>query len=138
MSPLTRYHDLFLSGIAANRGTRRREFILDVYILAVGLFLAVSPLLVAYAHRIASRDIWISGAIIAALSIVAIVAFSEWEEWLNLALGVWLIASPWILGFPHTKAMNISIGAGIVIVYLAALELWLIHYYDQPKKPEAR
>jgi SPW repeat len=134
MSTPSRFHDLFLSAVAA-KGERRRELVLDVYILSVGLFLAISPLLVAYVHRVASADIWVSGAIVVALSMAAIVAFSEWEEWLNLALGGWLIASPWILGFAHTKAMHIAIGGGVIIMYLAALELWLIHYYDQPKTP---
>jgi SPW repeat len=111
---------------------RRRESVLDVYTLFVGLLLALSPWFVAYVHHQASTDIWISGLIVALSSVAAIVAFSDWEEWLNLALGGWLIASPWLLGFPHTKAMHIAIGGGAVIVYIAALELWLIHY-DTPQ-----
>jgi hypothetical protein len=111
---------------------RRRESVLDVYTLFVGGLLALSPWFVAYVHREASTDIWISGLIVALSSVAAIVAFSDWEEWLNLALGLWLIASPWLLGFPHTKAMHIAIGGGAVIVYIAALELWLIHY-DTPQ-----
>jgi hypothetical protein len=110
---------------------RRRESILDVYNLAVGLFLAASPLFVAYVHDVGRDDIWVSGVIVALTSIAAIVAFSDWEEWLNLALGIWLIVSPWVLGFAHTKAMHISIFAGIIITYFAGLELWLIHYYEK-------
>jgi len=111
---------------------RRRELILDVYILAVGLLLALSPLLIAYVHRVASEDIWITGVIVVITSAAATFAFFEWEEWINLALGIWLIVSPWVLGFAHTKGMHISIGGGILITYLAALELWLIHY-DTPR-----
>lgn len=43
----------------------------------------------------------------------------------------WLIVSPWVLGFAHTKAMHWAIGIGIVSLYLSSLELWMIHY-DQP------
>jgi SPW repeat len=110
---------------------RRRETILDVYILAIGLVLALSPLLVAYVHRVASEDIWVTGVVIVMTSTAAMIAFYEWEGWLNLALGIWLIVSPWILGFAHTKGMHISIGGGILITYLAALELWLIRYDAQ-------
>jgi hypothetical protein len=64
--------------------------------------------------------------LIVAVSLAAVVAFAEWEEWINAALGVWLIVAPWILGFAHTKAMHVSIAVGIVVTYLALLELWLI------------
>ena len=73
-------------------------------------------------------DIWTSSALIVALSIAAIVAFSNWEEWLNLLLGFWLMASPWALGFMHTPAMHISLGLGAMVAFMAALELWLVNY----------
>jgi hypothetical protein len=62
------------------------------------------------------------------VAIAAIMAFSEWEEWITLFLGLWLIAAPCLLGFPQAASMKISIGVGIVVAYLALLELWLIHY----------
>jgi hypothetical protein len=69
----------------------------------------------------------VSGAAIAILSLAAIIAFSKWEEWINLLLGFWLIVSPWVLGFPHTSAMHFSIAAGAAVAFLAALELWLVY-----------
>jgi hypothetical protein len=73
-------------------------------------------------------EIWVSGAAIAAIAIAAIVAFSDWEEWLNLLLGIWLVISPWVLGFVHTKAMHVSILIGVMVAFIAGLELWLRHY----------
>jgi hypothetical protein len=35
-------------------------------------------------------------------------------------------ASPWVLGFAHTRAMHFSIGIGSAVAFLAALELFLI------------
>ena len=61
----------------------RRQFALDFYTAAFGLFLFVSPWLFAYASETARLDLWASGAAIAAISIAAIFAFSNWEEWLN-------------------------------------------------------
>ena len=106
----------------------RREASLDVYNLSFGLFLFFSPWLFGLASEGARIDIWTSSALIVALSIAAIVAFSNWEEWLNLLLGFWLMASPWALGFMHTPAMHISLGLGAMVAFMAALELWLVNY----------
>ena len=66
--------------------------------------------------------------IVAGVSAVALIAFREWEEWIACVLGLWIAVSPWVLGFQHTVAMFINLSVGILIAYLALLELWLIHY----------
>jgi hypothetical protein len=104
----------------------RREAILDVYILASGMFLFVSPWLFGFVHRSGRVDAELVGAVIVGVSIAAIAAFAMWEELVNLALGAWLIVAPWVLGFAHSAAMHVSISVGIVVVYLAVLEIWLI------------
>ena len=106
----------------------RRISALDCYAVAFGLFLFVSPWLFAYVSEKVRIEVWAAGAAITAISIAAIVAFSDWEEWLNLLLGVWLVISPWVIGFVHTRAMHVSILIGGMIAFLAALELWLTHY----------
>jgi hypothetical protein len=116
----------------------RRQSALDVYTGSFGLFLFVSPWLFAYAGEVARIDVWASGAAIAALSIAAIIAFSDWEEWLNLLLGLWLMVSPWVLGFTHTRAMHISIGVGAMVAFVAALELWLVKYEPQYSSHSSR
>jgi hypothetical protein len=110
---------------------RRREAVFDVYNLVIGAFLFMSPWLLGLTRENARLDIWAVGAAIVVLSLAAILLFSEWEEWLNLLLACWLIVSPWVLGFAHTRAMHWAIGLGIVSLCLSALELWMIHY-DQP------
>ena len=109
----------------------RRESVLDLYNLSLGLVLFLSPWLFAYASERARIDSWASSALIAAMSIAAIMAFSDWEEWVNLLLGIWLMVSPWALGFAHTRAMHVSIGLGAMVTFLAALELWLVNYEPQ-------
>jgi membrane protein YdbS with pleckstrin-like domain len=61
-------------------------------------------------------------------------AFREWEEWIACALGLWIAVSPWVLGFQHTVAMFINLAVGILIAYLALLQLWLIHYGSPAEK----
>jgi hypothetical protein len=111
--------------------TSRREAVFDIYNLFIGAFLFVTPWLFSYTRENARFDSWAVGAAIVVLSLAAIVLFAEWEEWLNLLLACWLIVSPWVLGFAHTRAMHWAIGIGIVSLYMTALELWMIHY-DQP------
>jgi hypothetical protein len=106
----------------------RRVSALDCYAVAFGLFLFVSPWLFAYVSEKVRIEVWAAGAAIAAISIAAVVAFSEWEEWVNLLLGAWLVISPWVIGFVHTRAMHVSILIGLMIAFLAALELWITHY----------
>lgn len=120
------------------RGVRwRRESILDVYELVLGLFLFFSPWLFGYAQGAGGFEAWAAGLALAAVSLAAIFFFFEWEEWINLLLGLWLIVAPWALGFAHTTAMHVSIGVGLIVTYLALLELWLIHYLREAEEGPA-
>jgi hypothetical protein len=107
---------------------RRREAILNVYTLAFGLFLFVSPWLFGFARDTSRLNAWVSSVLLVTISIAALFRFDEWEGWIVLAIGLWLPLSPWLLGFLHTPAMRIDLTIGILVAYIAALELWLIHY----------
>jgi SPW repeat len=109
-------------------GRRRREAILDLYNLGLGALLFVSPWLFAFAHGTPGADAWLGGTVIAALSLAVLMVYAEWEEWITLAAGLWMMLSPFVLGFTHTKAMHVIIGIGFVVTFLAALDLWLVHY----------
>lgn len=105
----------------------QRESVLDLYNLLLAALLFASPWLFRLTNSPGKMDLWASGAVIALISLAAMIAYKDWEEWANLLLGVWLIASPWALGFAHTRAMHFSIGVGLIVAFLAALDLWL-HY----------
>jgi hypothetical protein len=113
----------------------RAESVLDLYNLGLAIFLCLSPWLFARANGTAAIDLRASGAAIALLSLAAIAAFATWEEWANVLLGIWLIGSPWVLGFAHTRAMHFSIAVGAAVAFLAALELWLAHEASHPEPP---
>ncbi len=112
---------------------QERETVPDVYNLFLASFLFISPWLLRLTNSQGKLDLWITSAIIVVLSLAAMVAYRDWEEWINVLMGVWLIVSPWLLGFPHTRAMHLSIGFGIFIVLLALLDLFL-HY--EKRHPE--
>jgi len=44
-------------------------------------------------------DAWLSGFVIGVVAIAALTRFAEWEEWINLMLGLWVLVSPWALSF---------------------------------------
>jgi hypothetical protein len=92
----------------------------------------VAPWLFSYAYESAKADDWISSVILVASSVAALVAFAEWEEWIGLVVGLWVLGSPWLLGFQHSKAMVVNVAVGLLIAFMSALELWLIHYDPKP------
>ena len=111
---------------------------LDLYTLACGLFLAGAPWLFGFIRGAGRINAELVGAAVVVLSIASLLGFADWEEWLKVALGVWLIAAPWLLGFVHTSAMHVSIAVGIVVAFLSLLELWLAHDPDfAPDEPAA-
>ncbi|OKO71519.1 SPW repeat protein [Bradyrhizobium sp. NAS96.2] len=115
----------------------RKESALDLYNLAAAIFLLAAPWLFAHANPTAAIDLRISGAAIAIMSLAAIAAFAIWEEWINLFVGCWLIVSPWLLGFTHTRAMHFAIAAGAVVAFMALLELWLEYEKTHLGAPQA-
>lgn len=114
----------------------RSESVLDIYNLFFAAFLFLSPWLFAYARGIVRTDIWISSAAVAATAIAAIIAYANWKEWLNVLLGGWLMVSPWVLGFAHTRAMHDSLAIGLAVAFMAVIELFVVNYpdreYDRP------
>jgi predicted cobalt transporter CbtA len=109
------------------RLTWRRQSPLDMYKLVFGLLLLLSPWLFAFTSQAARMDAWVVGLALMAASAAALIAFADLEEWLALVLGLWLVAAPWLLGLPHT-ATKVHVSVGLLVSYLAGLELWLIHY----------
>ncbi len=108
----------------------RRETVLDIYNLALGLVLLAAPWLFAITRAPARADDWLTSLLVIASAAAALLAYAEWEEWASLILGLWVAASPWLLGFPHSRAMAINVIIGLAIAFMSALELWLVHYDD--------
>ncbi|PSJ61124.1 SPW repeat protein [Kumtagia ephedrae] len=97
-------------------------------VLAACLF--ISPWVIGFAAETTPAwNAWIVGVVLAALAIGTLTAFAEWEEWANFALGVWLIVSPWLLGF----AANMTVAWTHVIlgVLVAAASAWAVWGHRQ-------
>ena len=90
--------------------------------LVLGLWLAVSPWALSYAHEtLPAWNAHIVGIIIAVAALAALLAFQKWEEWVIGLLGVWLIASPFMLGFSAlAHALWNQLIVGVLAIALAA------------------
>jgi SPW repeat len=96
----------------------------DVGNLVLGIVLFASPWVFNYPAGHESTNAMIAGIIIAVLSIAALAAFTVWEEWINLVVGLWLIVSPWVLHFAGTTAMYVAVVIGALVALLAGIELF--------------
>ncbi len=99
----------------------------------LGLWLVVSPWLLGYAGETAAAwNAWIPGVIVAVAAIAALTAFHEWEEWVNALLGLWLVISPWLLGYAAvTAAVWNHVVVGLVTLALAVWSAWRARHEPQ-------
>lgn len=97
----------------------------DPLSLILGLWLLVSPWVVQYANEtVPMGNAVVVGILVAAVACYALFRVMAWQEWVNAALGIWLLASPWVLGFSGlATAMWNAVIVGAVIALLA---LWTL------------
>jgi len=109
--------------------TWRKETLFDIVNAVVGTFLFASPWLFGFAtEQAASWNAWLSGIVVAGLAIAALASFMEWEEWMTLVVGLWVVASPWLVAFSGiATAMWLHVIAGAIVAIAAGVRLWLTH-----------
>jgi hypothetical protein len=105
----------------------RKESWVDVVNLLIAAFLFASPWIYGFAS-VPARDAWICGIVIGLASIWAILAYSEWEEWVSVLFGLWVLISPWALSFHQTvaTAMRVDVVVGIAVIVLATVRMWMM------------
>ncbi len=93
----------------------------DAVNFLLGLWLVASPWVLGYAAETAAAwNGYIFGAAIALLAAIAFFAQQKWEHWVSLAMGVWLIVSPWVLTYTALQAAVWNqIVTGLVVCVLA-------------------
>jgi hypothetical protein len=63
------------------------------------------------------------GALILVAEVVELSIFRDWEEWINVLAGLWLVVSPWVLGIVTVTARWNFVVVGALVVALALYEL---------------
>lgn len=101
----------------------------DWAIALLGLWMMVSPRVLQFAGMqagIQSHAIWNAWLVGAAIVLVTVGSrfvveiWSPWQDGINALLGLWLMASPWVLGFAaHVTARTNSVVAGFLVAVLA-------------------
>jgi len=97
----------------------------DQVILLLGLWLIVSPWVYAYPDgSVQMTNAIISGLVIALLAAFDLYKTYFWAVVVNLLVGVWVAASPWILRLTDLRVMLWNeLIVGIAVVILALWEL---------------
>jgi hypothetical protein len=92
--------------------------------VVAGIWLLISPWVLRFASHAASapaNDV-VFGVMIAALALIrASGAYdAAWISWVNAVLGLWVMISPWVLGYAHNRvAMWDNVIVGMVVIVLA-------------------
>lgn len=97
----------------------------DVINALLGICIGISPWVMGFAGMsMAMSNAVIVGLALIAASLGAILVPRAWEEWTEAALGLWMVVSPWALGFSTSRdAMLTMVIMGLVVM---ALALWTL------------
>jgi heme/copper-type cytochrome/quinol oxidase subunit 3 len=102
--------------------------------VVLGVWLVVAPLALGFqSDLVALANTVIVGVLLLATALGAIFVPKAWEEWTETALGLWLAASPWILGFPTLIAKANAVVIGLVVLTLA---LWALQDFGAASAEE--
>ncbi len=94
----------------------------------LGVWLILAPWALGFqGDSSAAANTAIVGLLLLAAALGAIFVPRAWEEWTESALGLWLVLSPWALGFDTLAARANAVVAGLVILTLA---LWALQDYE--------
>ena len=93
----------------------------------IGFWLLLSPWILHFEGETAAmQNSVIVGFVLILAEVVTLSAFQVWEEWINVALGAWLVVSPWALRGVGPAASADFVVVGLLVVALAAYEMWQI------------
>lgn len=97
----------------------------DAVNAVLGAWLVLSPWAIGYAGETAAMvNAVVIGLGLIAAALGAMFVPRAWEEWTEAILGVWLIASPWALGFAGTSVPRLA--AVITGIAIVAIALWTL------------
>ena len=87
--------------------------------LFLGVWLLVSPWALGYGQTTAAWNAYVLGAGIVAFAAIAAYMPRAWEEVITMLLGIWLFASPFVLGFagmPVVARHTMVVGALVTLL----------------------
>ncbi len=89
--------------------------------LAVGVWLFITPIVFDYESQAAMVSAFIVGLALILIETTAITMPNLWEEFVSVALGLWLMVSPMALGFTvHRNETETAVFVGMAVIVLSA------------------
>ncbi|MBX5480762.1 MAG: SPW repeat protein [Myxococcaceae bacterium] len=89
-----------------------------------GIWLIIAPYILSYVDATARTiDVWTGLAVIA----IALIAASTGEraiQYINGALGVWLLTSPFLFGYHGSVATANNVVVGLVVIVFSLIPPW--------------
>jgi hypothetical protein len=107
----------------ANSMTRKWQ---DWITLLLGIWLFFSPWILGFYPVLPgpSWNFFLLGIAMVVFAAFALNLRTLWEEWVNLALGIWMIISPWVLRYSaNTTARDDAIVVGVIV---ALMSIWAL------------
>lgn len=93
--------------------------------MGLGALTVFSPWALGADDLLIAVNALLVGVLIYSVSALELRMVEIWEDWLNLLLGLWLLASPWSLEYSELSALAASHYAlGGLVAALAMFELW--------------
>lgn len=94
--------------------------------LILGVWLFLSPWILGFTGiSQAATNAYVIGIAVVVFALLALYMPHLWEEWINVVLGVWLIVSPWVLGY--AGVMQAAVWNSVIVGLLVAIfGLWAI------------
>jgi hypothetical protein len=90
----------------------------------LGIWLMISPWALQFdLDEAPTRNGVIVGLLIVFTEVLELSIFRDWEEWINVVLGAWLLMSPWILAVSDRSATINFMLVGLLVLALALYEI---------------
>ena len=98
--------------------------------IGMGVWLIAAPWMFGFADQsAATMNALIMGTVLALEEMLEAVVHEMAEEWIDVVAGLWLVISPFVLGFAsHTAALANTISVGLLTVLFAA---WALSPFDR-------
>ena len=102
-----------------------------------GAVLIIAPWLYGYAGKpVVAETGWATGAVVMIMALATILRFAEWEEWVEIALGIWIIAAPMVLSFKGVElAVQVHVIIGVALIISTGMKL--LHLHRRTPVPDA-
>ena len=90
--------------------------------LLLGIWLFASPWVLGYTATVAAANAHVMGIVIVMVALLAAHVPKAWEEAINTVSGMWLVLSPFLLGFSHMS--RVSLHAVVIGIMVTAFATW--------------